>query len=239
MKSTARGGLSVLILLVMTACSSDNRAVSPQDARALAGSRQMVEARQQAEQKLRKVVRAYADHTRLSLGLVVVRDTCRTGLRKQAFFQDGSDTYKIKCSMRMTAYYGADAHHMGDVIDSILTAGESVPQIPFNHDDTGGRLLAYYRSQGPNPNGPGSLDPSSVFAWGDTLMWDPVHDRNPKRLVGEPFITKNDPPLQRFLREPASETVSGLRSKYGMVFRLDLGSGEYCKVLKNGRTRTE
>ncbi|MHB9857883.1 hypothetical protein [Streptomyces sp. YIM S03343] len=155
MKSTATGGLAVLVLLAMTACSSGNRAVSPKDARALAGSRQAVEARQQAEQKLRKVVRAYADHTRLSLGLLVVRDACQTGLRKQPFFQDGSDTYKIKCSMRVTAYYGADPHHMGDVIDSILTAGESDPQIPFNHDATGRRLLAYYRSQGPNPNAPG------------------------------------------------------------------------------------
>jgi hypothetical protein len=169
----------------------------------------------------------------------VVRDACQTGLRKQAFFQDGSDTYKIKCSMRMTAYYGADPHHIADVIDSILTAGERNPQIPFTHDDTGRRLLAYYQRKGPNPNGPGALDPSDVFAWGDTLTWDPVRDRNPKRLVEEPLALKNDPPMQRFLREPASGTVSGLRQKYGMVFRLDLGSGDYYEVLKNGRIRTE
>ncbi|MES9523051.1 hypothetical protein [Streptomyces capoamus] len=237
MKSTAKGGLAVLLLLTMTACSSSNRAVSPKEARALAGSAQAVEARQQAERKLRKVVRAYADHTRLSLGLVVVQDACQTGLRKQAFFQDGSDTYKIKCSMRMTAYYGADPHRMADVIDSILTAGDSDPRIPFTHDDTGRGLLAYYQGKGPNPNGRGALDPSSVFAWGDTLTWDPVRDRNAKRLVEEPLTLKNDPPIQRFLREPASETVSGLRKKYGMVFRLDLNSGDYYEVLKSGRRR--
>ncbi|MFE3636725.1 hypothetical protein [Streptomyces cellostaticus] len=237
MKSTAKGGLAVLLLLTMTACSSGNRAVSPKEARTLAGSRQAVEARQQAEQKLRKVVRAYADHTRLSLGLVVVRDTCRTGLRKQPFFQDGSDTYKIKCFMHMTAYYGADPDHMAEVIDSVLTAGGSDPRIPFTRDDTGRRLLAYYQGKGPNPNGSGAPDPSSVFAWGDTLTWDPVRDRDPKRLVEEPLALKNDPPMQRFLREPASGTVSGLRQRYGMVFRLDLGSDDYYEVLKSGRRR--
>jgi hypothetical protein len=235
MKSTAKGGLAVLLLLALTACSSGNRAVSPKVARTLAGSRQATEARQQAEQKLRKVIQAYADHTRLSLGLVAVQDTCQTGLRKQAFFQDGSDTYKIKCSMSVTAYYGANPHHMGDVIDSILTAGDSDPQIPFTHDDTGKRLLAYYRGKGPNPNGPGALDPGSVFAWGDTLTWDPVRDPNPKRMVEEPLTLRSDPPMQRFLHEPASGTVSAVREKYGMVFRLQLGSRDYYKVLKSGR----
>ncbi|MHB9857882.1 hypothetical protein [Streptomyces sp. YIM S03343] len=60
-----------------------------------------------------------------------------------------------------------------------------------------------------------------------------MRDRDPKRLIEEPLITKNDPPVQRFLREPASGTVSGLREKYGMVLRFDLGSGNYYKVLKN------
>ncbi|MEU9992850.1 hypothetical protein AB0E10_39920 [Streptomyces sp. NPDC048045] len=235
MKSMAKGGLAVLLLLAMTACSSGNRAVSPKEARRLASSRQAVEARQQAEQKLRKVVRAYADRTRLSLGLVVVLDACQTGLRKQAFFQDGSDTYKIACSMHVTAYYGADPHHMGDVIDSILTAGESDPQIPFTHDDDGRRLLAYYRGKGPNPNGPGALEPSDAFVREGTLTWDSVRDHNPRRLVEEPLTLKNDPPVQRFLREPSSATVSGLRKKYGMVFRLELDSGDYYKVYKSGR----
>ncbi|MFJ2847784.1 hypothetical protein ACIPD2_40195 [Streptomyces griseofuscus] len=232
MKSTAKGGLALLLLLTLTACSSGNRAISPKEARRLAGSHQAVEARRQAEQRLRNVVGAYADHTRLILGLVVVRDACQTGLHRQAFFQDGSDTYKIKCSMHVAAYYGADPHHMGDVIDSILTAGESHPQIPFAHDDTGRRLLAYYRGKGPNPNGPKALDPSEVFAWGDALTWDPVRDRSPERLVEEPLALKNEPPVQRFLREPASETVLGLRKKYGMVFRLELDSGDYYKVFK-------
>ncbi|MDF3300078.1 hypothetical protein [Streptomyces tropicalis] len=235
MKNKAKGGVAVLLLLALTACSSGDRAVSPKEARTLAGSPPAVEARQQAEQKLRKVVQAYADHTRLSLGLVAVQDTCQTGLRKQAFFQDGSDSYKIKCSMRVTAYYGANPHRMGDVIDSILTAGDSDPQIPFTHDDTGKRLLAYYRDEGANPNGPGALDPSEIFAWGGMLTWDPVRDHNPKRLVDEPLILKSDPPLQRFLREPVSGTVSALRKEHGMVFRLELGSGDYYKVLKSGR----
>ncbi|WP_129306354.1 hypothetical protein [Streptomyces sp. L2] len=235
MKSTAKGGIAVLLLLAMAACSSGNRAVSEKEARSLAGSRQALDARHHAEQRLRKIVRTYSDHTRLHLGLVVVRDACQTGLRKQPFFQDGSDTYRIKCSMRVLAYYGADRNHMGDVIDSILTTGDSDPRIPFTHDDTGRHLVAFYRGTGPNPNGPNALDPSEVFAWGDTLSWDPVNDHNPKRLVEEPLAVKNDPPVQRFLREPASGTVSGIRKRYGMVFRLELSSGDYYHVLKDDR----
>ncbi|MFI1762515.1 hypothetical protein ACH41H_10780 [Streptomyces sp. NPDC020800] len=204
----------------------------------MAGSSQAVAARQKAEKQLRKVVREFADRTPLALGMVVVRDNCPTGRGEQPFFQDGSDTYKIKCWMTATAYYGADPRHMDDVVDGILTAGESHPDIPFTHDETGSKLLAYYRHHGPNPNGPKALDPSEVFAWGQSLTWDPVRDHDPGRLIEEPSPGKNDPPVQRFVREPESATVAGVRKRYGMVFRLQLASTDYYKVFKSGRTRT-
>ncbi|MEU7060255.1 hypothetical protein [Streptomyces sp. NPDC046197] len=205
------GRLFALLLCAVTACAHGNRAVSPKEARALAGSSQTVEVRQKAEKRLRKMVRKYADRTPLTLGMVVVRDNCQTGKTKQPFFQDGSDTYKIKCWMTVTAYYGADPRHMDDVVDGILTAGASDPDIPFTHDETGSKLLAYYRNNGPNPNGPKALDPSEVFAWGGSLTWDPVHDHGPKRLVEEPYAARNDPSVQRFLPEPESATVAGIR----------------------------
>ncbi|MGW0284041.1 hypothetical protein ACWDXT_13110 [Streptomyces sp. NPDC003236] len=237
-----RGKTALLLALLLcagtaTGCAHDNRAVSPAEARKLAGGGQAVAARQKVEKRLRNVVREYADRTPLHLGMVTVWDDCRTGKREQPFFQDGSDTYRIKCGMTVTAYFGADPRHMADVVDGILTAGESGSDIPFTHDEAGGRLLAYYRHGGPNPNGPKEADPSEVFAWGDTLTWDPVRDHDPGRRVREPYAAKNDPPVRRFVREPRSATVAGVRARYGMVFRLELMSGDYYTVFKSGRTR--
>ncbi|MDF3290160.1 hypothetical protein [Streptomyces silvisoli] len=230
--------------MILSACSSS--ATSPKEMRKLAGSSQAVQARQKTEKRLRDVAQAYADHTPLALRLVVVRDTCQGGAAKQWFFQDGSDTYKIKCSMRITAYYGANPQRIGDVLDSILTAGDhdqtqpGLPGdvIPFTHDDYHRKLVDYYQAHGPNPSGPHAQEPTQLFRSGQTLTWDPVHDHTP--LIEEPTGgVDNDPPLTRFLREPESETVSDIRKQCGMVFRLELSPpGDYYKVFKNGQTVT-
>lgn len=37
---------------------------------------------------------------------------------------NGDDSYKVSCSLRLIAYYGADPHHMADVLDGVLDAGD-------------------------------------------------------------------------------------------------------------------
>ncbi|MFY4723359.1 hypothetical protein [Streptomyces sp. LaBMicrA B280] len=57
-------------------------------------------------------------------------------------------------------------------------------------------------------------------------------------MVGEPYAAKNDPPVQRFTREPRSATVAGIRKRYGTVFQLLLSSGDYYTVYKSGQIHT-
>ncbi|WP_371792307.1 hypothetical protein OG285_25280 [Streptomyces sp. NBC_01471] len=232
------GLLLFVVLFAVSACSSEDRATSPEEVHKLAGSSDAVQARQQTEGNLLSVVRAYADHTPLTLALVTVRDTCHGGSAKEWFFQTGDDTYKIACSLGVTAYYGADPKRMGDVIDGILTAGDHHGSlISFGHDQYRRNLVDYYRGHGPNPAGPQAPEPSTLSDTSQSLTWDPVHDRNPPTRIQEPDqCLQNDPPVTRCLHEPESATVAAIRKKHGMVFKLELGSANYYKVYKNGRT---
>ncbi|WP_432158347.1 MULTISPECIES: hypothetical protein [unclassified Streptomyces] len=232
------GSLFTVTLLAISACSPQNRATSPKTVRKLAGSIQAAEARQKTEQNLRDVIHAYADHTPLDLRLVTVRDICRGGTAKEWLDPGGDDQYKIKCSLYVTAYYSAAPQSMGDVLDGILDAGDRpASHIPFGHDDYRSNLVDYYRQHGPNPLGPAAPEPTHMTDPSQTLSWDPIHDHNPGLQIQEPDeCLRDDPPVTRCVNEPESETVAGIRKRYGMAFKLDLGSSDYYTVFKNGQT---
>ncbi|MGD3107395.1 hypothetical protein [Streptomyces sp. YGL11-2] len=236
------GLLSVLLIFAVTACSSQNRATSPKEVRRLAGSTQAEESRKKAEQRLRAIADAYDKKTPLTLALVTVGDICTGGTAKEWLYQNGADQYKIRCAMHLTAYYGADPHHIGDVLDGIFTAGDhhsanGAPKdaIPFNHDDYRTRLVTYYRSHGPNPTGPNLPELAQVSNPSQTLSWDTVRSSQ-RKLVQEPDpCMKSDPPVTRCLREPMQKTVADIRKQYGMVFKLELPVTYYYEVSKTGK----
>jgi hypothetical protein len=229
------GSLFTILVLAICGCSSKDRAISSEEVRALAGSPQAVEARDAAEQRLRAAVRAYADHTALNLRLVSVRDQCLGGEATRRFDPDGYDPYKIKCSLSISAYYGADPKRAGDLLDSILDEGDRTGSpIAFDHDHYRDRLVAYYRGQEVNPIGADADEPTQLSNTDQTLSWDPVHDRSPHRLVQEQdACPDHDPPVLRCVLEPKSETVAAIRERYGMVFKLDLSAPDYYKVQKD------
>ncbi|MEV7145511.1 hypothetical protein AB0O05_03340 [Streptomyces sp. NPDC093084] len=224
-RRSAWGAFGTVVVLALSACSSQGRAASPKEVRELAGSAEAVQARQETEGHLRDVVRAYDDHTPLVLGMVVVRDTCLAGRGKQWFDSNGDDQYKIRCSMLVTAYYGADRKRIAPVLDGVLTAGERTGSaIPFTHD-VYGQFVDYYRGRG------GRAEVPEMSLPGHTLSWDPVRDRESYLMVEEPdSCPVGEVPVTRCVREPAEETVAAVRERYGMVFKLELGSPEYYKV---------
>ncbi|MFJ8313440.1 MULTISPECIES: hypothetical protein [unclassified Streptomyces] len=235
--------LGLLLILVLSACSSQDRATSAEEVRKLAGSPQSQQARKAAEERLWAVVNVYAQHTPLTLGLVTVSDICAGGKARELFFQTGDDQYKVRCDMRITAYYGGDPRHIGDVLDGILTAGDHASSdsglssaLPFHHRNGSSPLVAYYRGNGPNPNGPNSPEPTVLFVPGQTLSWDSVRSSQ-KTLIGEPdACLLNNSPVTRCLREPASKTVADLRKQHGMVFKPEIPAVTYYRVYKDGKT---
>ncbi|NUT25091.1 MAG: hypothetical protein HOV84_04010 [Streptomyces sp.] len=233
--TTVLGSLLTILALAVSACSSEDQAVSREEARELAGSPAAVKARQDTEERLRAVARAYADRTPLALGLIVVRDVCLRGEARQVFDPDGYDPYKIKCSLRVSAYYGAGPKQMGNILDSMLDEGDRTGSlITFGHDYFRDHLVAYYRGKGPNPIGADSEEPTQLSDPSQTLSWDPVRDRNSHRTVQEPdACPENDPPVTRCVLEPKAKTVAALRKQYGMVFQLDLATAEYYEVSRN------
>ncbi len=194
----------------------------------LAGSPEAVTARERAERSLRGTVEAYAEHTPLALGLVVVRDECLGGRARVWLDSNGRERYKIRCSMRVTAYYGADPERIVSVLDTILAVGDRVGSgIPFT-SDVDGPLADQYRSTGNHePEVP------LFSAPGQTLSWDPVRDHRPYLVIEEPEdCPAGAPPLARCTRDPDAGTVADVRNRHGMVFRLDLTAPDYYRVLK-------
>ncbi|MEU5540472.1 hypothetical protein [Streptomyces sp. NPDC020362] len=227
-----------MALLAVSACSPDS-ATSPKTVRKLAGSAEAVRTRKQVEQEMRKAIAYWDAHTPLKLGLVTLEDSCTGGRAKEWFFQDGDDRYKIRCTMYVTAYFGADPHRVPDTIDGILAAGDPAgSRIPFGHDFVyATKVVDYYRGRTGDPQGPGTGEPNELFDAGSvTLGWDQVRQSGRRELIGEPRpCSPGDPPVRRCLREPASTSVADLRSKYGMVFKLDFASSEYFIVYKSGQ----
>lgn len=227
---TLRGAFATLVVLAASACSSEHRATSPKEVRALAGSPEAVAAREQAERNLRNTVEAYAEHTQLALGLVVVNDECLGGQARRWLDPNGAERYKIRCSMRATAYYGAAPERIVSVLDGILTAGDRTgSEIAFTHDGDGPLVDQYRGGRHQEPEMPEFSTP------GQTLSWDPVRDDRPHLLVEEPQeCPAGDPLLTRCVRDPESGTVAAVRKRYGMVFRLALSAPDYYRVRKEG-----
>ncbi|WP_369153947.1 hypothetical protein [Streptomyces sp. R02] len=232
--TTLLGSLLAILAVAVSACSSQNRAISSEEVHKLAGSAQAGKARQAAEERLRTVIQAYTDHTPLSLGMIVIRDRCLGGEKTRRFDPNGYDPYKIKCSLSISAYYGADPSKMGNVLDSILDGGDVTGSlIAFGHDYYHDHLVDYHRGQGSDPIGVDAGEPTQLSNPDQTLSWDPVRDRNPRRMVQEPDVClDHNPPVTRCVVEPTSKTVAAICKQYGMVFRLDLSVPESYKVPK-------
>ncbi|MGW2866496.1 hypothetical protein, partial [Streptomyces sp. NPDC001205] len=236
MRESASRALGILLVFALSACSPQARATSPQEVRELAGSPGAQQSRKTAEDRMRGIVNAYAKNTPLTLGLVAIHDVCAGGRAKELFFQDGKDEYKIRCNLQITAYYGADANRIADVLNGILAAGDHYSSdetpdpyatIPFHHQHGRSSLVDYYRGAGPNPNGPNTPEPTNMFAIGQNLSWDTVRSSE-KKLISEPDpCLDHNPPVVRCLREPASKTVADIRKQHGMVFKLELSAVLY------------
>ncbi|MFG3029437.1 hypothetical protein ACGFZJ_13125 [Streptomyces sp. NPDC048253] len=229
-------GLVGMALLAVSACAQDG-ATSPETVRELAGSAEAVSTREQVEQGIRKTVDHWDAHTALTLGLVTLDDSCVGGKAEEWFFQDGDDEYEIRCTMYVSAYFGADPRRMPDTIDGILTAGdpENSP-IPFGHDFIyATKVVDYYRGRTGDPQGPGTGEPRELFSAGTvTLDWDQVRRSGTRQLIEEvPSCAPGVPPVKRCLREPASAGVATLRREYGMVFKLVFPSSNYFTVYKD------
>ncbi|MEU1414935.1 hypothetical protein [Streptomyces sp. NPDC005731] len=234
-----RALLAPVGLALLLAAAGCDRGTSPKTVRKLAGSENAVHARRQAESEMRSIIAAWNEHTPLTLGLVTLYDGCGGGKAKEWFFASGDDQYKIRCSMYVTAYFGADPNHIADTIDGILTAGDANPaKIPFNHDFYYATQVAkYYRGEVGDPQGPGTGEPAQLFeATMPTLNWDQVRTNGQgRRLIEEPNPcpeASNDPPVRRCLHEPASTSVSELRRRYGMAFSLTFPVRDYFVVMK-------
>ncbi|CAM5642479.1 hypothetical protein AB0N42_33515 [Streptomyces pseudogriseolus] len=229
-RKTLWGAFATLMVLAASACSSEYRATSPKEVRALAGSPEAVAAREEAERNLRNIVETYAEHTPLALGLVVVHDECIGGRARRWLDPDGEEPYKIRCSMRVTAYYGAAPERIVSVLDGILAVGDRTGSgIAFTHHVDGPLVDQYRDGRDQEPEAP------ELSAPGQTLSWDPVRDDRPYLVFEEPQeCPAGDLPLTRCVRDPESGTVAAVRKRHGMVFRLALTAPDYYRVLKKG-----
>ncbi|MER5561176.1 hypothetical protein ABT071_21485 [Streptomyces sp. NPDC002506] len=242
-RETVTRALGVLLVFALSACSAEDQATSPQEVRKLAGSPQAQQSRRKTEDQLRATVNAYAKDTPLALSLVAVDDICAGGKARELLFHDGDDGYKIRCHLQITAFYGADPHHITDVLDGILTAGDRaqkhpdpVDTIPFHHGADGrSSLVDYYRGTGPNPNSPSALEPAYLYAGQQRLSWDTLRSSQ-KTLVPDDVCLGHNPPVVRCVREPAGRIVQEIWKQYGMVFKLELSPVDYYIVSKKGKT---
>lgn len=160
--------LSVVLVLALAACG---RATSEKTVRRLAGNPEAVKARQEAESASRDTIAVWDTDTPLRLGLVVLEDACAGGQAKEWFFQTGDDRYKIRCTMYVTAYFGADPRRVADTIDGVLTAGDRTGSpIPFGHDFQYARTVVdYYRGRRATRKGRGPANRRSCSAQARSL----------------------------------------------------------------------
>ncbi|MFH9759077.1 hypothetical protein ACH4MJ_14835 [Streptomyces anulatus] len=224
---------TIVLVLVLAACG---RATSEKTVRKLAASPEALKVRQEAELASRDVIAVWDAETPLTLGLVVLEDVCVGGSAKELFFPTGSDRYKIKCTMSVAAYFGADPRRMADTIDGVLSAGDRTGSlIPFDHAFHYARTVVdYYRGKTGDPQGPGTGEPTELFSANTiSLNWDQVRSGSTGLLLEEPRpCSLHDPPVQRCLREPASTSVADLRREYGMVFKITMPVTNYFTVWK-------
>ncbi len=100
------------------------------------------------------------------------------------------------------------------------------------------KVVDYYRGKTGDPQGPGTGEPNQLFGGAEvTLNWDQVRQSGKRELIEEPpACSPSDPPVHRCLSEPASTSVTNLRRKYGMVFKITFPSRNYFIVYKDGQT---
>lgn len=225
--------LTIVLVLALGACG---RATSEKTVRKLAGSPEAVKARQEAESAGRNIIAAWEAETPLTLGLVVLEDLCIGGRDAEWFFQTGDDKYKMRCTMSISAYFGADPRTAADAIDGVLSAGDRTGSlIPFNHDSLYARTVVdYYRGKKSVSLEKNMAEPTELFNAGTiTLNWDQVRGENKRELIDEPRpCAPHDPPLRRCLKEGESTSVRDLRRKYGMVFRITIPVKNYLTIRK-------
>ncbi|MFG3408252.1 hypothetical protein [Streptomyces sp. NPDC048142] len=211
-------------------------ATSEKAVRSLAGSSEAVKARQEAESWSRDTIAAWDTETPLTLGLVALEDECAGGQAREWFFPSGDDRYDIRCTMYVTAYFGADPRRIADTIDGVLAAGDRTgSSIPFAHDFSYARTVVdYYRGKTGDPQGPGTGEPKELFAAATTtLNWDQVRSGDARELIEEPRpCAPPGPTVRRCLHEPTSTSVDDLRREYGMVFKLTIPTQQYFTVWK-------
>ncbi|WP_331721314.1 hypothetical protein [Streptomyces sp. NBC_00212] len=185
-------------------------------------------------------VDAYGKKMSLTPALVTVNDSCGSGAG--GLWPSGDDTYKMRCSLEVTGYFGTAPDRISDVLESILSAGD---QYKASHPNGGGgvvssqndfasKLVTYYKGKGPNPLGPNAQEPTQLLDGAETLEWDTV--RSPQRpvLIHEPSpCIQPDPPIRRCTHQPEAKTVADIRRQYGMVFTLRQPSTTYFEILKN------
>ncbi|MFE2974103.1 hypothetical protein [Streptomyces sp. NPDC059258] len=224
---------TIVLVLVLAACG---RATSEKTVRKLAGSPEALKARQEAELASRDIIAAWDAETPLTLGLVTLEDVCVGGSAQEWLFPTGADKYKIKCTMSVAAYFGADPRRMADTIDGVLSAGDRTgPPIPFNHEFHYARTVVdYYRGKTGNSEGPRTWEPMQLsHDMTLTLSWDQVRSGHTGQLIEEPRpCSPHEPPVRRCLNEPASTSVADLRREYGMVFKITMPVKDYLTVWK-------
>ncbi|MFD8391910.1 hypothetical protein ACFV2N_22600 [Streptomyces sp. NPDC059680] len=183
---------------------------SRRKAHRLASGEAAQQARHASEARLRTIAGRYEEETPLTLRLLAIDDHCVPGTLNWDLFSPRWPTCKVRCTMRLTAYYTSPLP-VSDTIDAILTAGDQpLSPIPFTHEHegTGTELI-------PGP-------PGDMVRAGHILDWDKQGHTLP-----EP---EQNPSGYGTVREPPHTTVSGIRRLHGAVYRLTLPTIHYYRV---------
>ncbi|MEV7755973.1 hypothetical protein [Streptomyces griseofuscus] len=182
----------------------------PRKAHRLASGKAAQQTRHASEARLRAIADGYEEQTPLMLRLLVIDDHCIPGTLDWDLFTLCRPTYKLRCWMRLTAYYTSPLPS-SDTIDAILAAGDQpLSAIPFTHehDGTGTELI-------PAPLG-------DRIRAGHVLDWD-----SRIRTLPEP---EENSGLYRHVHEPLHATVADIRHQHGSIYRLVLPADDYDRI---------
>lgn len=162
------------------------------------------QARQTAEARLRTIAHAYVESTPLVLRLLVVDDHCTRGMAGWDLITPVRPSYRVSCSMRLTAYYSSPLASAETITRILDAGGQALSAIPFTHDTArGGR-------QG------------ELTCAGHSLTWD-----QPGSPVPEPEQPSN---AHQIICEPPAASVGDIRRRHGTVFMLSLLPEDYYRI---------
>lgn len=176
-----------------------------------ARGRQAQAARDNREQQLREIVRAYAEIPSLTLRLAIVQDACVKG---GGWSLSPGDDYKVSCSLSISAYFSTNAN-METVLKQLLYAGDRADSlIPFNHQSHANDI------------------PRMGFLFGMETGQNVTWDNPPAHLVGERRFetTRRRPPFYRLEVEGEQTTVSKIRAIHGPVVLVKISHGSYLRI---------